>query len=176
MTILVRHLILLILMIFVFFFGRSQVNEQSDLYQTLKAKDSLLFDAAFNRCDTATMEELFTEDFEFYHDKGGVQIGRNNFMEPVAKDCANRDLSQKQPAKRILIDNSLEVFPLYENGVLYGAIQHGIHRFESLNEQGEYQRGDTAKFTHLWVLVDNNWKIKRELSYDHQYRQQSEIE
>ena len=175
MTILVRHLILIIAMICAFFFGRSQVNEQSELFRTLKQQDSILFDAAFNRCDTAVMESLFTTDFEFYHDKGGTKIGRDAFMEPIAVDCANRNPAEQQPAKRILIDNSLEVFPLYENGKLYGAIQHGIHRFEFLNAQKEYQRGDTAKFTHLWVLEDSQWKIKRELSYDHQFQQQNEI-
>ena len=162
-------------MLFTFFFGKSQVSDKSELYKTLKAQDSLLFDAAFNRCDTAEMKALFTEDFEFYHDKGGVQIGRATFMEPVEMDCANRKPAEKQPAKRILINNSLEVFPLYENGKLYGAIQHGMHRFEFLNDNKEYQRGDTARFTHLWVLEDNQWKIKRELSYDHQYQQPNEI-
>ena len=175
MTILVRHLILIIAMVFAFFFGRSQVNEQSELFQTLKEQDSILFDAAFNRCDTDTMTNLFTTDFEFYHDKGGAKLSRDAFMIPIVKDCENRNPAVQQPAKRILIDNSLEVFPLYENGKLYGAIQHGIHRFEFLNAQKEYQRGDTAKFTHLWVLEDDQWKIKRELSYDHQLQQQNEI-
>ena len=175
MMALVRHLILIIAMLFTFFFGKSQVSEQSDLYKTLKTQDSLLFDAAFNRCDVEEMESLFTQDFEFYHDKGGAKFGRSNFMEPVESDCANRNPSAMQPAKRILVDHSLEVFPLYENGELYGAIQHGIHRFEFLNEQDEYQRGDTAKFTHLWVLEDDQWRIKRELSYDHQYQPENEI-
>ena len=53
---------------------------------------------------------------------------------------------------RILIPGSLKVFPLQKDGVLYGALQHGIHRFESLNASGEYQRGDIARFTHLWIL------------------------
>lgn len=175
MTILVRHLILIIAMVFAFFFGRSQVSEQSELFNTLKEQDSILFDAAFNRCDAAAMESLFTADFEFYHDKGGAKIGRDTFMTPVIKDCENRNPANQQPSKRILIKNSLEVFPLYEDGKLYGAIQHGIHRFEFLNGQKEYQRGDTAKFTHIWVLDDNQWKIKRELSYDHQYQQENEI-
>ena len=27
--------------------------------------------------------------------------------------------------------------------------------------------GSTAKFIHLWILEDNQWKLKRILSYDH---------
>ena len=66
---------------------------------------------------------------------------------------------------------SLEVYPLYNNGQLYGAIQHGVHTFEFLNHQGEYQKGDIAKFTHVWVLEDGTWKVRRELSYDHHLQQ-----
>nr|WP_299069385.1 nuclear transport factor 2 family protein [uncultured Allomuricauda sp.] len=146
----------------------AQMSQDSELYMTLKKKDSTLFDAAFNQCDVDTMESLFTEDFEFYHDKGGVTIGRDNFLAPNRENCAKIDKNKPQQAKRILVSGSLEVYPLYKKGELYGAIQHGIHSFEFLNEKKEYQKGDLAKFTHVWVLEDGHWKIKRELSYDHQ--------
>lgn len=145
----------------------AQVAEGTELYKILKSKDSLLFDAAFNRCDTDTMASLFTEDFEFYHDRGGFTDGREEFLRPTRENCEKRDPSAPQYAKRILIDGSLEVYPLKKDGELYGAIQHGIHRFEFLNDKNEYQKGDIAKFTHVWMLVNGEWKIKRELSYDH---------
>lgn len=151
--------------------GLAQMPADSELYTTLKAKDSVLFDAAFNRCDPETMASLFTEDFEFYHDKGGATFGRETFLAGMRENCAKRNPEAPQNSKRILIPNSLEVYPLYKDGKLYGAIQHGIHRFESLNAQNEYRRGDTAKFTHLWIKDSNGWKIKRELSYDHQLQQ-----
>ncbi len=169
MTALIRHLIWLIVMLFSFFLSRAQLNEGSQLFKTLKEKDSLLFDAAFNRCDTRAMEDMFTADFEFYHDKSGSTAGRDKFLGPVIEECSRRNPADAQPAKRILVDGSLQVFPLYDQGELYGAIQHGIHRFESLNGQKEYQKGDTARFTHLWVIESGQWKIKRELSYDHQF-------
>ncbi|MGB5819603.1 MAG: nuclear transport factor 2 family protein [Saonia sp.] len=145
----------------------AQVASSSELYITLKQNDSLLFDAAFNNCDTATMAIFFTEDFEFYHDKGGLTIGRSNFLDPMEENCSKRDPNAPQQAKRILVPNSLEVYPMYKEGKLYGAIQHGIHRFEFLNEQKEYQKGDIAKFTHVWINAEGSWKIKRELSYNH---------
>ena len=155
-----------------FFMGIStllsaQVAADSELYKTLQSKDSILFDAAFNRCDPDTLESIFTEDFEFYHDKGGITDSRDAFLQPLRDNCAERDPSAPQYSKRILIKGSLEVYPLYKNGELYGAIQHGVHRFEFLNDKNEYQRGDIAKFTHVWVLQDGRWKVKRELSYDH---------
>lgn len=173
MTIIVKYLILLISMLFSFFLSYAQVSPESDLHSTLKAKDSLLFDAAFNRCEIETMKALFTEDFEFYHDKVGLTSGREEFLEPVRVNCESW-VGKMQPSKRILIDNSLEVYPLYNQGELYAAIQHGIHRFEFLNAEGEYQKGDTARFTHLWVLEDGAWKIKRELSYDHIMHQEED--
>ncbi|MEM8927677.1 MAG: nuclear transport factor 2 family protein [Bacteroidota bacterium] len=151
--------------------GTAQNTTKNELYDILKAQDSLLFNAAFNNCDIGTLNAMFTEDFEFYHDKGGITEGKDAFVGGIAEDCASRDPNAKQPAKRILVPGSLEVYPLFKGGQLYGAIQHGVHTFEFLNENGEYQKGDIAKFTHVWILKDGMWKIKRELSYDHHLQQ-----
>ena len=88
----------------------------------------------------------------------------------MKENCKSWNSEEPQPSKRILIPSSLKVFPLYKNGELYGAIQHGIHRFESLDKDKKYTKGDVAKFTHVWILENNIWKVKRELSYDHQYK------
>ncbi|NNF19892.1 MAG: beta-lactamase family protein, partial [Flavobacteriaceae bacterium] len=62
---------------------------------------------------------------------------------------------------------SLEVFPLYDKGQLYGAIQHGIHNF-FIREQGKEDRWTgIAKFTHTWLFEDQKWKLAEVLSYDH---------
>ncbi len=163
----------LILLVFAAFINLvyGQESPDSELYQTLKEKDSILFNAAFNTCEPEVLKSLFTEDFEFYHDKVGVTEGRASFLGPMEERCANLDPNALQPAKRILVNNSLEVFPLYKQGELYGAIQHGVHKFEFLDENQEYQQGDIAKFTHIWVKENGEWKIKRELSYDHQSQQ-----
>lgn len=148
--------------------GASQVSKDSELYETLKQKDSLLFDAAFNTCEMPVLQSLFTEDFEFYHDKAGVTEGKAAFLGGISESCARWIGQGPQPAKRNLVNSSLEVYPLRKNGELYGAVQHGVHHFEFLDENQEYQKGDIAKFTHVWLLDDGNWKLKRELSYDHQ--------
>jgi len=57
---------------------------------------------------------------------------------------------------------------------LYAAIQIGIHQFyettatkgQPLLKKNEKLVGK-AKFTHLWILENNEWKLKRALSYDH---------
>lgn len=145
-----------------------QVPSDSELFETLRKKDSVLFHAAFDTCDPDTMASLFTNDFEFYHDKVGLTEGRETFLKPMYAQCADRGEQWIQPSKRILLENSLKIFPLRKDGELYGVIQEGQHRFEFLNPDKEYQMGDIARFIHLWVLEDGEWKIKRELSYDHQ--------
>ncbi len=150
---------------------QAQEYTEDELFIVLKKKDSLLFDAAFNTCGIAALNSIFTNDFEFYHDRGGITEGREAFVGRIEEGCKNRSDNDPQPAKRILVPNSLEVYPMFNNGVLYGAIQHGVHTFEFLNEKGEYQKGDIAKFTHVWILDEGEWKIRRELSYDHQLQQ-----
>ena len=69
-------------------------------------------------------------------------------------------------SRRELVDSSLDVFPLYNNGQLYGALQNGVHKFyETTN--GKEVAGSIAKFSHLWILEDGTWHLKRVISYDH---------
>lgn len=145
--------------------GLTTAQEGHDLEDSLRKKDSLLFHAAFKSCDREFLASLFTEDFEFYHDQSGLTEGRENFLRQSMRNCNPEDIR----AKRILIDGSLEVHPLKENGKLYGALQHGVHRFEFINEAGEWQRGSIARFTHLWILEEGKWRLRRELSYDHKH-------
>jgi hypothetical protein len=148
-----------------------QVEANSELHPLLAQKDSLLFNAAFNTCNTSVLKEKFTEDSEFYHNTGGFTEGRDAFLNPIKENCAQRITAEIQPSKRILIANSLAVYPLYKNSELYGAHQHGIHLFKSLDKDNSYQRGDITKFTHVWSKENLVWKVKRELRYDHQYNQ-----
>jgi len=142
----------------------AQVSTSSELYKMLKKNDSLIFDSAFNQCKTSDLEPLIAEDIEFYHDTGGIDIGKEPFLKTVRENvCGNPDV---RPLRE-LVQGSLKVYPLKKNGVLYGAIQKGDHNFY-LREKGETRPTVTAKFTHLWILEQNKWTLKRVLSYDHQ--------
>jgi len=132
----------------------SQVNKNSELFKTLKANDSILFYEGLNKCNIDIMVTLISDDFEFYHDIGGIDKSKDAFINNIKNGPCNSGTLEN---KRALIKGSLEVYPLYENKKLYGAIQSGKHRF-----------GNTiAKFTHLWILTNNEWKITRVLSYNH---------
>ena len=54
----------------------AQENENSALYKTIIAKDSLLFSVGFNTCNIEQTERLLKDSFEFYHDRS-MRIKRN---------------------------------------------------------------------------------------------------
>src|SRR6478736_514963 len=45
---------------------------------------------AYNKCDTNAIKNYFTENVEFYHDKGGVTLGVSDLTQSFAKNlCSN---------------------------------------------------------------------------------------
>lgn len=110
------------------------------------------------------LENLLTADLEFYHDKGGFQ-DKSLFMKAMKENICNNP--ERKPIRK-LAANTLEVFPLYNNGVLYGALQKGKHEFYIKEPNKElYQTGD-ALFTILWIKENEDWKAKRIYSYHHE--------
>jgi len=137
-----------------------------DLFLTIRSMDSLFFDIAYNRCDTVLGRKLISKDFEFYHDKGGALLNTNN---ELASDIMIKDLDWiGKKTFRKLVADKMEVFPLYENDTLYGALQTGDHLFFNVVDRKPAELKVTAKFIHLWISEDNKWKLKRVFSYDHQ--------
>lgn len=157
--------------------GFSQIEESSALFKELKTKDSLLFEIGFNKCQLDLMSKLFSEDLEFYHDKGGVTNSKTAFLSVMKDGICNE--SSENISRRELVKGTLKVFPLYNNGNLYGALQTGEHRFfESIKGQPE-KSGSVAKFSHLWLKENNDWVLKCVISYDHKmqsYQTHSTIE
>ncbi len=141
----------------------AQVSHQSELFQTLAAKDSLLFSVGFNTCDIEQFEKLVSDDFEFYHDQSGVVSSKALFIENTRNGLCKMDYR----AIRELVKGSLQVFALKNQGSLYGAIQTGEHRFYARRPGQADQLTSTAIFSHLWLLQDGEWKLARVLSYNH---------
>lgn len=141
----------------------AQASDTSVLFKKLKAMDSLVFEEGFNKCHLGVYDSIVADDLEFYHDKGGITNGRTAFIASVKNNiCGSKNKMQRE-----LVAESMQVYPLYNNNKLYGAIQQGVHRFSYL-ENGKWKRGNsTARFIHLWLLENGSWKLKRVLSYDH---------
>ncbi|MFC4686670.1 serine hydrolase [Epilithonimonas pallida] len=142
---------------------KAQIDKNSPLFLELKKQDSIFFERGFNNCDIAYLEKSVDEHLKFYHDKGGFQ-DKKLFLERTKQNiCGNPN---QKPIRKV-IENSLEVFPLYNNGELYGAIQSGEHRF-FIREKGKQDAlGGQAKFTTVWTKKNGNWIMSDILSYDH---------
>lgn len=148
-----------------FHIGFSQEEKNSKLYKAIMSRDSLLFNIGFNTCDVSQFENLLSNNFEFYHDKDSIQ-DRTLFLKNIRKGLCSSTKTYK--ARRDLVPGSTEIYPLSKNGVLYGALQIGIHQFFESTPEGKDKFGSTARFTHVWILENGIWKLRRSFSYDHQ--------
>ncbi|MGO9324384.1 MAG: nuclear transport factor 2 family protein [Terracidiphilus sp.] len=123
-----------------------------DLYKTVAALDTALFDA-YNTCNLEKLGSMIDENLEFYHDQTGLSVGRQPFLDAIKANICGK-------VHRELVAGSLEVYPLKG----YGAVEIGVHRFTHPNDPmalGE------AQFVTLWQLKDGQWKVSRAISFDH---------
>jgi hypothetical protein len=135
---------------------------QAEIHQTIVNLDSSMF-VAFNTCNVQQFKTYFTDDLEFYHDKGGPTFSMQKFVADFEKGLCNPNKQWK--SRRQVVPGSLKVYPMNN----YGAILVGEHTFyETELATGKEYRRSTAKFTHLFQEQNGVWKIVRVLSYDHQ--------
>ena len=128
------------------------MKSQEELTRAITTLDKQLFDA-YNTCNLERLGTFVTDDLEFYHDKTGLAVGKQPFLDAIKKNICGK-------VTRELVAGSLEVYPL--NG--YGAVEIGVHRF---HHPGDDSNVGEAKFVHLWQYKDGAWKISRVISYDH---------
>lgn len=126
--------------------------------------DKVLFDKGFNECDMDALKAIMRDDVVMIHDQAGVDEGKEAFLTPVRENICNGG-----PTKplRTLDEHTTEVFPLYENGRLYGAIQNGLHSFYLKEGNKEPYLTNRARFSHLWWLESAGWSLKTAISFDH---------
>jgi len=141
----------------------AQLDKKDPLFLELKKQDSIFFERAFNRCDADYLKAHVASDLRFYHDQSGFQ-DRERFLENTQKyicsDAENKPIRKIEAA-------SLQVFPLYDAGQLYAALQTGVHHFYLRERDKEDKWSSTAKFAHVWVLEQGDWILSEVISYDH---------
>ena len=160
-------------LILVFCTSASAQNEPSRLFETIQELDTQLFQAA-NHCDYAKLTATVDENLEFYHDLGGLTLGRQAFLDSIRNNTCGKMI-------RELVPGTLQVYPVKG----YGAIEMGVHRFHHPGHEKEFpsarQLGMSrfldpgaaewpvgeARFLHMWQLKDGNWKLTRVVSYGH---------
>lgn len=139
-------------------------KSREDIRTQILAADAVLFDLGFNQCDLASLDRIMRDDVTMIHDQAGVDEGKTAFLKRVRENICNGGSSK--PLRKLLA-HTVQIWPLYDDGRLYGAIQEGQHEFY-LNEAGkELRLTNRARFTSLWWLEADGWKLKTALSYDH---------
>ncbi len=140
----------------------SQIEKTNELYKTIERLDSLIFDEGFNNCNFSNYNQIISDDLEFYHDIGGITSGKQDFLNSMK----NNICGGIEKVKREKTLNTMNVFPLYDQNEVYGAIQEGNHDFYRWENEGWLKVG-TAKYSILWLLEGKIWKMKRVFSFNH---------
>src|SRR5262252_61603 len=130
------------------------IKSQAELYQAIASLDAALFDS-YNRCDLEKFASFFADDVEFYHDQGGVTLGKEALADSVKKNICGK-------VTRELVPGTLQAHHMKG----YGAVEIGVHRFHHPGHEDTEGVGE-ASFIHLWQYKDGAWKITRVISYDH---------
>src|SRR5207245_6739615 len=130
------------------------IQSQAELEKAIASLDAALFDS-YNRCDLEKFATFFADDVEFYHDQGGVTLGKGNLTDSVKKNICGK-------VTRELVPGTLQVHHMKG----YGAVEMGVHRFHHPGHEDTEPVGE-GRFSHLWQYKDGAWKITRVISYDH---------
>ena len=67
-----------------------KITSQAELDKAITALDTQLFHA-YNHCDLAKFASLLDENVEFYHDQGGVTLGREKLTESIKNNICTGD-------------------------------------------------------------------------------------
>lgn len=156
-----RGLIILILALPLNLFA--QLPKADSLHQFFQRHDSIFFAKSFNQCDLSYADSMVHEDLIFYHDQSGV-TDKAAFMAAIRNNICSNPLVK--PIRKVLPE-SLAVFPLYENGMLYGVLQTGMHEFFLRRPGLEDEFTSIAKFSHVYVFEAGRWQLQNVISYDH---------
>lgn len=120
------------------------------VYDIVVAKDKEYFDA-YNSCDMKKQASLYSEDLEFFHDKGGLSTSKQEVLTSIEKNICGK-------VTRTLIEGSIEVYPIKD----YGAIEIGYHKFYNNQEPDAISK--PSKFIMVWKNEGENWYISKVIS------------
>lgn len=131
-----------------------KISSQAELDQAILELDRQMFDA-YNHCDLKKFESLIAEDVEFFHDQGGVTLGRAALTESIKNNICGK-------VTRELLRSSFRAYPMKG----YGALEIGVHRFHHPGHEDTEAVGE-GRFIQLWQFKDGAWRITRVISFDH---------
>jgi len=140
-----------------------QIPDQPELTTIIAAHDTALFTTMFDRCDPQALADLVTEDLEFYHDKGGLTATRTAFVDGYRNSCEAAKAPDAYRSRRELVPGTMRVYAI--PGV--GAVEEGSHLFYERQGDGPEKLVGRARFSVLWRLEGDQWRLARAFSIDH---------
>jgi Domain of unknown function (DUF4440) len=129
------------------------IKSQAEFNKAGAMLDAELF-GAVNHCNLKKLAGLIDDHVEFFHDQGGLTLGKQSMVDSVKKNICGTDFH------RVLVPGTLRVYPMKG----YGALEIGVHRF--LHPKTHGATGE-ASFIHLWQYKERAWRLTRVISYDH---------
>ena len=126
------------------------VPDDKGLYETIVALDKVYFDA-YNNCDMEQQSAMYSDDIEFFHDKGGLMTSKQELLDAIEKNICGK-------VTRELVAGSIEVYPIKD----YGAVQIGLHKF--YNNQEPDAPSNPSKFITIWKNENGVWQMAKVIS------------
>lgn len=121
-----------------------------ELYNIIVALDKDYFDA-YNSCDMEKQKSFYSENLEFFHDKGGLSTSKQDVLAAIKENICGK-------VTRTLLEGSIEVYPIKD----YGAIEIGYHKF--YNNQEPNANSKASKFILVWKNESEKWLITKVIS------------
>lgn len=135
------------------------------LRTAIEKADAEFFALFFEGCDPGRLATMLTPDFEMYHDKGGeVARAAAPFVAEYKQGCEAKKKPDAWRSRRELVAGTMTLHPIAGVGV----IEQGDHVFYERQGDGPEKRVGKARFTQLWRLEPDGWKLSRVFSYDHE--------
>jgi len=122
----------------------------SILFNEILAMDKAFFNA-YNTCDLEKQASIYSDDIEFFHDKGGLTTSKEEILASTKKIICGK-------VTRTRVEESLEVYPIKD----YGAVEIGYHSF--YNNQEPDAASTPSKFIIMWKKENNTWQITKVVS------------
>src|SRR5690349_13737606 len=97
---------------FVLFFANLFAQTDDDVKTAVLKSDSLFW-IAYNNCDLPGMQKYIADDIEFYHDKGGIMKGIDEFSKTTKlRLCGNSDFQ----LRREPLPGTINVYVMTKDG------------------------------------------------------------
>jgi hypothetical protein len=154
----------LLLIIFLSNKGFTQ-KADTDVQKILLKKDSLFWEG-YNTCNLPLLARFLSDDIKFYHDKGGMTSGLENFKKRLQQNiCSDSNYN----VRRALVPGTVKLFFLKKDNENYGAITSYEQRFYHFeNGRKLSEDDDVAKCICLWLYQNGEWKMHEIFSFAHE--------